>query len=290
MRNGTRKHLLRAFSVAGVMAMVWCVSTAQAQTGSYNPQDLSGTWRLRRAVGPPWAPDKNTQFASEMPLQPWAQEHCRRVGCGRGVDSAGTPWGTPYLQAEDPALIRCAPRGFPRILLNGGITEIIQVPNRMFMRFYMNGEMREIWMDGREHPEDAQRPWTGHSTGRWDGNTLVVDTVGLIGGQDGQFKWLDHAGTPHSDDLHVVERIQRTDAGTLEFNLLFDDPRTFTAPIRGRVTYGRVSDPEELSYSGPSVEYTQCEDRIYADRENEAWPFFSGDYPAPAHPPAGPDR
>ena len=273
--------------VVAAVALAWGVSAAQAQTGGGDPRDLSGYWRLRRAVGPPWASTRNTQFASEMPLQPWAQEHCRRVGCGRGVDSAGTPWGTPYLQAEDPALIRCAPRGFPRILLNGGTMEVIPIPNRLFMRFYLNNERREIWMDGRGHPEDAQRPWTGHSTGRWDGNTLVVDTVGLIGGQDGQYKWLDHAGTPHSDELHVVERIQRTDAGTLEFNLLFDDPRTFTAPIRGHVTYGRHDDPEDLANDGPSVEYVRCEDQIYADKETDAWPFITGEYPKPQFPPAG---
>jgi len=287
------KKAVRSLVVAG-LALAWGVSAAQAQTGSYDPRDLSGYWRKTVASAPPWAARERqnfSMFASEMPLQPWAQEHCRKVGCGRGVSSAGEPRGNAYYQGQnDPVMTRCAPYGFPRILLNGGITEIIQVPDRVFMRFYINSEMREIWMDGREHPEDPQRPWMGHSTGRWDGNTLAIDTVGLIGGQDGQYKWLDHAGTPHSDDLHVVERIQRTEADTLDFSLLFEDPRTFTAPIRGKVIYGRESDPEELAYSGPSVEYVQCEDRIYADRENEAWPFFSGDYPVPQHPPAGPDR
>ena len=285
-RAAMRQSLLMGSSLVMIALFVGWVPAAQSQ--SYDEQDLSGYWRLRRAVGPPWAPDRNTQFATEIPLQPWAQEHCRRVGCGRGTDSAGTPWGTPYLQSEDPALIRCAPRGFPRILLNGGPMEIVPIPQRLWMRFYLNNEKREIWMDGREHPEDPQRPWTRHSIGHWDGDTLVVDTVGLIGGQDGQFKWLDHAGYPHSDDLHVVERILRTDADTLEFNLLFDDPRAFTAPIRGRVTYGRYDDPEELAIDGPSVEYVRCEDQVYADQEVDAWPFFTGEYPEPQFPPAGP--
>ena len=70
---------------------------------------------------------------------------------------------------------------------------------------------------------------------------------------------------------------------------LFDDPRAFTAPVRGQVIYGRSTDQEDITYSGPSVEYVQCEDRIYADQENEAWPFFGGEYPAPQFPPAGPE-
>jgi hypothetical protein len=262
-----------------------------AQGQGYDARDFSGYWGKKEAAAPPWARGESTMFASEMPLQQWAQEHCKEVGCGRGVNSEGAPRGNAYFQgSKDPVMSRCAPYGFPRILLNGGTTEIIHVPDRIFMRFYMNNEMREIWTDGRGHPEDPQRPWTGHSTGKWDGNVLVVDTVGLIGGQDGKFKWLDHAGYPHSDDLQVTERIQRTAADLIEFNLTFNDSKTFTAPIRGRVLYERRKDEKALEITGPSVEYVQCEDRIYADRENEAWPFFSGDYPVPQHPPAGPDR
>ena len=277
--------------VGSVLALAWGITAAQAQTAAFDPRDFSGYWGRKQATAPPWAPGEHTMFASEMPMQQWAQEHCRKVGCGRGVSSAGEPRGNASDQGSmDPVMSRCAPYGFPRILLNGGTAEIIQIPSRMFMRFYLNNEMREIWMDGRGHPDDPQRPWTGHSIGRWDGNTLVVDTVGLIGGQDGQFKWLDHSGTPHSDDLHVVERIQRTDPNTLDFAMLFEDPKTFTAPIRGRIIYGRRDNEEDLAINGPSVEYVQCEDRIYADRETEAWPFFTGDYPVPQHPPAGPNR
>ena len=267
------------------------VGSIPAESQRYDARDFSGYWSLRQAAGPPWAPNRNTQFTREMPqLQPWAQEHCKRVGCGRGVDSANNPFGNAYLQGEEPALVRCAPRGFPRILLNGGIMEIIPIPKRLFVRFYLNNEKREIWLDGRQHPEEAQRPWTGHSIGTWDGNTLVVDTVGLNGGQDGQFKWLDHAGHPHSDDLLVIERIQRTDADTLDFSLTFEDPKTFTAPVRGRVVYQRHTDEAARLISGPSVEYVRCEDQIYADQEADAWPFFSGEYPKPQFPPAGPPQ
>ena len=155
-----------------VLALAWGVAAAQAQTGTFDPRDFSGYWGRRQATAPPWAPGEHSMFSSEIPLQQWAQEHCRKVGCGRGVSSAGEPRGNAYYQGStDPVMSRCAPYGFPRILLNGGTAEIIQIPSRMFMRFYLNNEMREIWMDGRGHPDDPQRPWSGHSTGRWDGNT-----------------------------------------------------------------------------------------------------------------------
>lgn len=277
-----RKCLLVASvtMIAGFAA--WGVPAAVAQTATPANRDLSGVWRLRRAVGPAWASSENTQFASEIPLRPAAQEHCRTVGCARGVNSAGVARGNAYLQAQDPAVGRCAPNGFPRVLLNGGPMEIFQIPNRLFMRFYVNNELREIWTDGRQHPADLEFTWRGHSVGRWDGNVFVVDTTGILDGENGKYKWFDEAGHPHSDELHVVERIQRN-GDTLQFDLTFEDPQTFTSTIRGRVTYERLLDE-------PILEYVQCEDRIFADSENEAWPFVTGDYPDPQFPPAGPDR
>jgi hypothetical protein len=277
----------RTFAILAVLAL--CCAAAQAQTAT-PARDLSGIWDRKSAAAPPWAPNSVRMFAYPMPLQAWAKEHCRRVGCGRGSDSAGVPRGDAYLQGEDPAIARCAPRGFPRMLLGGGLMEILQTPDRIFMRFYVNNEMREVWMDGRGHPETVDLTWKGHSIGRWDGDTLVVDTVGILGGENGKFKWLDSAGHPHSDALHVTERIRRTAPGTLEFDLTFEDPEAFTAPVRGKVIYElRPKEDESVRTVGPSVEYVTCEDRIFAEQESEAWPFITGEYPKPLFPPAGPD-
>jgi len=250
-----------------------------AQTPPPASRDLSGIWALKQAASPSWAPNTNRAFSSEMPMQQWAQEHCRTVGCGRGVNSSGEPGGDSYLQGEDPTITRCAPHGFPRVLLSGGLMEILQVPDRVFMRFNNYNELREIWTDGRGHPESPNRPWMGHAIGRWDGNTLVTDTVDFYG--DPKIKWLDEAGHPHSEDLHVTERITRTDRNTLQDEITFEDPKTFTAPIRGTVTF-------ELRPNAEIVEYMwNCEDRIFADSPDDAWPFFSGEYPKPQYPPAG---
>ena len=277
-----RKHISGWMTYSGVL---WIVALAVAPAIQGQNRDLSGVWVKKDTPNLPWAPGRRTVFSAERPpLQPWALEHCRRVGCGRGTISSGTPSGTAYLQSEDPAFVRCAPLGFPRLLLSGGAMEIFHTPERIFMRFYFGNEMRQIWVDGRGHPEDVNWTWKGHSVGSWDGDTLVVDTVGILGGEQGKFKWLDPAGHPHSDLLHVVERIRRSDSQTLQLDVLFEDPDAFTRPFSGRLVYGL--DPGS---TGSVPEYVQCEDRVYADTEEEAWPFFSGDYPRPNFPPVGPE-
>jgi hypothetical protein len=272
-----------------LIAAVIFIPSGQAQSAPAQSRDLSGVWGKKDAASPPWAPGRKTVFAIEIPLQQWAQEHCRKVGCARGVDSAGTPWGNAYLQGEDPVFMRCAPQGFPRLMLTGGPFEILQTSNRIFMRFYFGNEMREIWTDGRKHPEDLDLTWKGHSVGRWDGDTLVVDTIGILGGENGKYKWLDSAGYPHSDELHVVERIRRIDPNTLQIDFRFEDPETFTAPFSGTVTYD-LNPRGEGGRTTSINEYVQCEDRIYADKEGDAWPFISGEYPKPQFPPVGPER
>jgi len=272
----------------GVFLTVWAVPAAVAQNNAQN-RDLSGVWIKTDSATLPWAPGRKTIFAAEVPLQRWAMEHCRKVGCGRGTDSAGTPWGTAYLQGEDPVFIRCAPQGFPRLLLSGGAMEIFHTAKRVFMRFYFGNEMRQIWVDGRGHPESVNTTWHGDSIGRWDGDALVVDTVGILGGEQGKFKWLDPSGNPHSDDLRVVERIRRSDPKTLVFDVRFEDPGAFTAPFSGTLVYTLNPDAEP-GRTDSVPEYVQCEDRIYADTEGEAWPFVTGDYPKPNFPPVGPER
>jgi hypothetical protein len=85
---------------------------------------------------------------------------------------------------------------------------------------------RQIFMDGRKHPVDPTPTWYGHSIGRWEGRTLVVDTIGL----NDKF-WIDRPGTPHSEQLHLIERWTRTNFTTLERAVTVDDPGAFTRPF-----------------------------------------------------------
>ena len=84
-----------------------------------------------------------------------------------------------------------------------------------------------IYMDGRPHPPDIgdYPEFMGHSIGRWENDTLVVDTVGI-----NERSWLDTAGHEHSGKLHLIERFTRTDARTLKYEVTIDDPGTYTAP------------------------------------------------------------
>jgi hypothetical protein len=87
---------------------------------------------------------------------------------------------------------------------------------------------RTIYMDGRSHPADFTPAVYGHSIGWWDGDTLLVDTVGY-----NEDFWLDRGGTPHTKDLHTLERFTRTDANTMRYELTIDDPATYTRPWSG---------------------------------------------------------
>jgi len=124
----------------------------------------------------------------------------------------------------------CLPPGGPRMMATPYPMEIVQLPEqrRIFMVFEGATHIwREIYMDGRPHPQgDALNPtYLGHSVGRWEGDTLVVDVVGFNEGT-----WIDYYGHPHTDRLHVVERISRPDKSTLRYEATIDDPGAYTRP------------------------------------------------------------
>ena len=124
----------------------------------------------------------------------------------------------------------CMPPGGPRMMATPYPMEIIQLPEQERIIMIFEGAThiwREIYMDGRPHPEgDALNPtFLGHSVGRWEGDTLVVDVVGF-----NETTWIDFFGHPHTDALHVVERFSRPDKHTLHYEATIDDPAAYTAP------------------------------------------------------------
>lgn len=166
-------------------------------------------------------------------------------GGGKGL-SAGDPfftaWGkqlyeynkdqfVPPMAGErgrtelDP-MSHCFPAGPTRIMSDQNPFEIIQSNRRVMIFSETNHEVRQIWMDGRKHPEDIDATWNGHSIGRWDGDTLVADTVGLH-----EETWLDGAGRGHSDKLHLIERFRRIDHDTLQIDVTIDDPKAYGKPF-----------------------------------------------------------
>jgi hypothetical protein len=119
------------------------------------------------------------------------------------------------------------------------------------------GAHRVIYMDGRKHPADVIPTWWGHSIGRWDGDTLVVDTVGY----NDKF-WFDSRGTPHTEQLHTVERYTRINWGRLRHEFLLDDPGAFSRPVTLNFT-ARLLRPDLRTGGGELMEFICLEDNQY---------------------------
>jgi len=120
----------------------------------------------------------------------------------------------------------CLPPGGPRSMATPYPAEIIQHQDRIVIIFEGGGHVwREIHLDGREHPADVNPTYFGHSVGRWEGDTLIVDTVGY-----NEKTWLDYSGTMHTDQLHTVEYITRPYKEKMHYRVLIDDPGAFDAP------------------------------------------------------------
>src|ERR1700693_2189625 len=126
---------------------------------------------------------------------------------------------------DDP-LTKCLPIG-PARGIQAGIMpfQIVQTPSVFTILFENQHTFRIIHTDGRSHPKDVDPTWFGDSIGKWDGDTLAVDTVGLD-----DRTWLDTAGHEHSDQLHLVERFQKMDNNTIKWTVTFEDPKYFTEP------------------------------------------------------------
>ena len=126
----------------------------------------------------------------------------------------------------NPWMSGCASPGPAWIMLNGfEALELLQFPDVVLLLSSDDHAVRHIYLDGRGHPRSPAATQMGHSTGRYDGDTLVVDTVGIR-----DISWIDLQGHPHSDALHLVERIRRLDQKSLEIVVTIDDPKTYKKP------------------------------------------------------------
>jgi hypothetical protein len=141
-----------------------------------------------------------------------------------------TPAGLAAFQnhdnKDDPTSL-CLYPGVPRIMSSPYPMQIIQTPEYIVMAFEYMRLWRVIPTDHRPHPANLPPSFMGDSTGWWEGDTFVIDTVGLMGGGK---TWLDTAGHQHSDKLHVIERLRRTGPDTLTLNFTLDDPVMYSKP------------------------------------------------------------
>jgi hypothetical protein len=207
--------------VAGIVgAAAGCSGGTAAPAPAPAPRpDISGTWHnqggqaLRPADG-------------NVPLTPWGVEQLK---------NAKPTFTNDFRETTDPAVLYADPNGYPRIIMHPMKFKLVQTDDYVYQLWEYNQNWRQIALNA-SHSPDAPPTWFGNAVGKWDGDTLVVDSTGYK-----ESTWLDSRGLPHTDDLHIVERIRR-DGDTLAVQLTFEDSGAFATPWTTHLKFERVED------------------------------------------------
>ena len=215
------------------------LQAAAPRTADGKP-DLSGIWDIERnrPCPPEGCPD--AQIAHEfldigwslkggLPYQPWAADLVKK----RLADN----------RKDDPNGL-CMPRGIIRSHAAPLLRKMLQMPGLVVILNEVNTTYRQIFTDGRPLPDIDQSSFDGFSAGKWEGDTLVVETIG--------FKddlWLDGNGSPMTETARVTERFRRVNYGKLEIEITVDDPKAYTAPWTVKLNQHLVPDTELLEWS-----------------------------------------
>jgi hypothetical protein len=201
--------------------------------------DFSGIW----TTAEPDTGQARGAAAADNPADPGAIRGSRQMR-NIGVDLPGglpyQPWLVPIVRertenlAKDDPHIQCLPDNFLRAYGMPHLLKFVHVPNLLVVLNEMNAGYRQVFIDGRPLPEDPNPSWQGYSSARWDGDTLVVDTIGLR-----DDTWIDWNGSVLTSAAKVREQIRRPDFGHLEIVVTVDDPKAYTSPwtvtIRQRI-------------------------------------------------------
>jgi hypothetical protein len=199
--------------------------TAPAPRLSGGRPDFSGIWQSARKIpctpemskfvecgneigGSPLALNIGADMPGGLPYQPWAATLAKQR--------------TEQNSKDDPHA-RCLPDNPPRPYGLPHMTKAVHTPRLLVLLNEVNAMYRQIFIDGRPLPVDPNPSWNGYSTAAWDGDTLVVQTIGF---RDGL--WLDMGGSPMTDAAKMTERIRRPNYGTLEIQITIDDPKAYT--------------------------------------------------------------
>src|SRR5579862_5036387 len=143
------------------------------------------------------------------------------------------------LVTPPPAL--CAPPPVPLVDSLPAPFKIVQTPKLTLMLFESDTVFRQIFTDGRKHPDEPQPSWLGYSVGKWQGDSLVVETVGLL-----PFAPLDMFGHPHSEALRVTEQFHRRNFGHMDVQVIIEDPKTYTKPFTYKIGMYLLPDTDLL--------------------------------------------
>jgi hypothetical protein len=209
-------HHSAAASAAGSGASTLIPTTLKG------PGSLTGVW-INTSTGNPVAAD-----GRPIPLLPEVAQRLAKLQSASAIDTQSAPW--------------CVPSGMPSVMhvpVDQPL-QFLETPGQITVLFELLGTFRIIRLNAK-HPPDPDPTYFGHSVGRWEGEVLVVDTIALI-------DKTTVFGAPHSENLHVVERIRLTGESTLENRITIDDPKTFSRPWTSVISYRRGSEARLREY------------------------------------------
>ena len=248
------------FSAAALSVLMGGFSgTLQAQVNENSP--IGAGARFRRPDPPPFEPvprDANGKIIiGSLPGEPqgvWAP------GPARVADPEEVPfqpWAKALYDARQKSELephsRCKASGGPRQFVTPYGAEVLEIPElqRLFI-FDIGGPhtFRTVYMDGRSHPDHFSPTNYGHSIGWWDGDTLVIDTIGF-----NEDFWFERRGLPHSEHMHMLERLTRTSKYTMEYRVTIDDPTVYTEPYTGGFDLRFRADNELFEYVCQQANY-----------------------------------
>jgi hypothetical protein len=215
---------------------------APAPRAADRKPDLSGIWRLESArcnpdaingcggdyTGGPEFGNIAARLGTDLPYQPWAAELVKKRMATQGV--------------EDPVAL-CQPAGALRLFTYPPFRKIVQNPGLIVILSERDVTFRQIFTDGRPLPKDPSPSFNGYSIGKWEGDTLVVETIGF---RDGI--WLDRRGNPITEAAKMTERFQRVNFGNLQIEITIDDPKAYTKPWTVKLHEMLVPDTDLLEY------------------------------------------
>jgi hypothetical protein len=223
MKNGKIRWSVLLASLA-CSSFLLAHSATKSQQGEADKgtrgSEITGVWvqEVGKATRPNWLDSQGNRLET-LPLTPWGEERFKTSRATHGPNAVASTTSTEPI-------VNCLPPGVPGIFtVSIYPMEIMQVPGRVIMFFEYGNYVRQIFTDGRKH-KSLTPTWMGDSIGQWEGDTLVVDTTGF-----NDRTWIDSEGHPHSDALHVVERIRRLDHEHLVDEITVEDPKAYTKTL-----------------------------------------------------------
>jgi hypothetical protein len=194
----------------------------------------------------PRTPDRKPDFSGiwEAPTPKYLENLA-----ADGVEVSMLPWAANVYQERQENFSKDSPSSF---CLPHSVTDfdahftpkkLIQLPGVVVLLFESYHSYRQIFTDGRPLPENREPAWFGYSVGKWEGDTLVVNTAGI-----NEKTWLDDGGHPHSDALRIIERFRRPDFGHMQVEVTIDDPKAYAKPWTAKIPWVLVPDTELLDW------------------------------------------